>query len=273
MGDFVDLDNKFVDANILRFRTGINFNENDYWRVRPFIQQFIDNNLHKMDHEHVPIDIFLSNEKLKSKNFRPFFQNYEGDIKSMQYVKKRYLKVGLNTVQESAREIFFQSTWHLSYLSMDVRNFFFKFLHNYLKLNASINHFDNSVSQECSFCLVDNRRPAPKEVIEHVYYECPTIILFAQQYFKDYFLQNCNINFEHQWLFIGAPTYLSENFINVINIEIAFFNFFVYKSRFKKRRPIVRDLKQFMFWNRKIAMKNKRYQLNFKKLNVPFDNG
>ena len=191
----------------------------------------------------------------------------------MQYVKKRYLKVGLNSVQESAREIFFQSVWNLSYLSMEAKNFFFKFLHNYLKLNASIHHFDNSVQQECSFCIIDYRRPSPKEVVEHVYFECPTIILFAQQYFENYFLQGTNVKFEHSWLFIGAPTYLSESFIYVINIEICFFNFFVYRSRLKKRRPLVKDLQQFMTWNRKIALKNKKYKSSFKRLNIPFDNG
>ena len=78
---------------------------------------------------------------------------------------------------------------------MEVKNFFFKFVHNYLKLNAAIHHFDNSVSQECSFCLIDYRRPAPKEVIEHVYFECPTIIDFAKLYFTDYFFQRTNIVF------------------------------------------------------------------------------
>ena len=112
-----------------------------------------------------------------------------------------------------------------------------------------------------------------QEIVEHVYFECPTIIRFAKEYFEEYFLLGTNIIFDHSWLFIGAPTYLSENLIYVINIEICFLNYFVYKSRFKKRRPIVRDLKQFLFWNRKIALKNKKYKLSFQKLQIPFDNG
>ena len=156
---------------------------------------------------------------------------------------------------------------------MEIKNFSFKLFHNYLKLNAAINHFDNSVSQECSFCLIDYRRPCPKEVVEHVYFHCPTIIDFAKKYFQEFFLLNTNINFEHSWLLIGAPTFLSEDQIFIINIEICFLNYFVYRARFKKRRPLIKDFKQFMFWNRNIAMRNKKYKKSFKKLNVPFDNG
>ena len=62
-GDFVDLDNKFVDINTITLRTGIELNQNDYWRIRPFIEQNISTNIAKIDHEHTPIDIFLANFK------------------------------------------------------------------------------------------------------------------------------------------------------------------------------------------------------------------
>ena len=110
-------------------------------------------------------------------------------------------------------------------------------------------------------------------IVEHVYFECPTIRNFASLYFKDFFLSNSNIDFDHSWLFIGAPTYLSENHIYCINIEICCVNYFIYRSRFKKKRPLVKDFKQFMKWNRNIALRNKKYKRSLKSLNIPFDNG
>ena len=52
-----------------------------------------------------------------------------------------------------------------------------------------------------------------------------------------------------------------------------FFNFFVYKTRYKKKRLILKDFKQFMNWNRCIARRNKNYNRMFLKLEIQIDPG
>ena len=72
-----------------------------------------------------------------------------------------------------------------------------------------------------------------------------------------------------QWLLIGAPSYINLKILNVINIELMFVNYFLYRSRLSKKLPTIRDFKFFMNWNRALMLKNKYYAQGFSKLRLP----
>ena len=146
------------------------------------------------------------------------------------------------------------------------------FLNNGLKLNAHISKFDVNTNKNCTFCSLCQRfNPAPSERLRHFFYYCPISTDFAENYFTS-FLEHINlIEFNMQWLLIGAPSYINFKLLNVINIELFFVNYFLYKSRLSKKLPTIRNFQFFMNWNRKLLLKNKYYAQGFSKLRRPLE--
>ena len=208
---------------------------------------------------------------LKSKNFREFFNPPMPDITKIKTVKNRYSWVEKNQV-DFVREVVWFRTWSLSYINIEVRGFAMIFLHNNIKLNAHISKFDNSQDKGCTFCNLSQRyNPAPSERIRHFFYYCPISTDFAERYFGE-FLTNINlIEFNMQWLLIGAPSYITFKVLNVINIELIFVNYFLYRSRLSKKLPTIRDFKFYMSWNRALLLKNSYYAQGYAKLRRPIE--
>ena len=146
------------------------------------------------------------------------------------------------------------------------------FLNNNLKLNAHISKFDVNQNKNCTFCSLSQRyNPAPSERLRHFFYYCPISTEFAENHFQS-FLENINlIDFNMQWLMIGAPSYINFKLLNVINIELMFINYFLYRSRLSKKLPTIRDFKFFMSWNRALLLKNTYYSQGYAKLRRPPD--
>ena len=76
-----------------------------------------------------------------------------------------------------------------------------------------------------------------------------------------------------QWLLIGGPTFLNFKILNVVNIELMYVNFFLYRSRLSKKLPTIRDFKFYMSWNRALLLRNSYYAQGFAKFNLTIDNG
>ena len=203
------------------------------------------------------IDNFFTKKGLKSRHYRKFLMDKGENITTVKTTLNRYLWASINEV-DSIREIRFHKVWTYSFLPIEIRDFSFKLLNNYHKFNASIAHFNETISASCTACTAKKLLPAPKETIKHMYYDCPVNENFAKKYFET-FLNNTNINFSADFLLLGAPSILPESLAFIINIEIILLNFFLFNARNKKQLPLMRNFNHFIAWHRKLLTKNQNY--------------
>ena len=228
---------------------------------------------HNLSADFTKIDDFVMKKTNKSKQFRPFLsvQNPTPCITKLLTTKNRYKWCNIKEIDRQ-RESNFHKTWTLNFLSIEVKNFMVLFLNNQLKYNAAISHFDGDIDNSCTFCKLYNIRPAEKETVRHIFLSCPAVIEFATEYFG-WFLSKTNFSFENNWLLLGAPSDLSESLVKVINCEIAWFMFFVHKTKLRKKTLIKSNLREFLSFNRKLAQKFTAYTKALNHMSIPFDNG
>ena len=90
-------------------------------------------------------------------------------------------------------------------------------------LNARINHFDDSVDDACSYCVLDNEFTSNREVLEHFYGNCETTENFSKTVFKEKFGIT---NYSKDWNLLGVPTTYNKSSSLILNIEIILINLF-----------------------------------------------
>jgi len=170
------------------------------------------------------------------------------------------------------RETNWTKIWTHSFIPIEIRDFSFKSVNNYLYFNGHISHFSNDISPECTFCTVEKRLPAPKETNKHFFRDCPTTYSFTNEYFTS-ILSNFNIQFSTDWLLIGSPSTLPKYINFILNIEILLISFFLFSMRLKKKKPLMINFKAYSNWNRKLLKKSNYYSNSFQKFSNPFDPG
>ena len=266
-------DKSFPTHAELNTLTNINFDNMDYWYLNQVFTNCLEDLKIKINLDcTVSLQRFMMNKDLKSKDFRVFLRKDIPKINEIATTIHRYNWAGVNPV-DSLREIYFQSVWKTSYLPIDVRDFSLRFVNNYIKLNANIGRWDPTQTQDCTFCTQSYVvLGAAKEKYPHFFGICNITKPFATSYFNG-FLEKIHFDFSIEWLLLGAPSVLNKNLAEIIIIEIMFLNFFLYRCRNKKKKPLLNDFHNFMSWNRKILLKNNAYKRNFKRLNFVFDNG
>ena len=110
--------------------------------------------------------------------------------------------------------------------------------------------------------------PPPKENFEHFFLSCPTIMELARKYFES-FLQNTGIDWENNFILIGAPGNIGLGKNLAINVEIATFISFILKHRKDKKIPLMNNLKHDLDSMRTLYMKNTKYRLAYVALRRP----
>jgi zinc-binding in reverse transcriptase len=64
------------------------------------------------------------------------------------------------------------SSWNKQFLLPEIRSFLFKFYANTLKTNSRSANFNPEINQACDFCIIKKNLPAPKESIQHLFWDC-----------------------------------------------------------------------------------------------------
>ena len=241
----------------------------EFFRLTTVIRHNIDRYKTKFGKPYLTIDTFFMRKNLKSKHYRKFFAKSGSDIKRVKTTLNRYTWADINEV-DSIREIRFHKVWTYNFLPIELRDFSFKLLNNYHKLNGGIAHFNENISAACTPCSLKNLRPSPKETLKHFFYECPVNNNFAHTYFNT-FLNRINIDFSMDFLLLGAPSILPESLAFIINIEIIMMNFFLFNSRYKNRLPLLRNIQHYTSWHRTLFCKNKNYDEKYQRFR--FDPG
>jgi hypothetical protein len=117
------------------------------------------------------LESFFRLRKKGSKAFRSILENSPINILTEKNVRTfiRLIAVPLPDPEIIAH---FLSTWGLGCLPNKIRDFGFKFFNNTLGINSRVAHFNNNVSEDCTFCRVSGLLPAPRESFIHLFYEC-----------------------------------------------------------------------------------------------------
>ena len=269
--DVIDLNNRALTFEGFFEKTNIVLNHNEFFRLQSITRQNIVKYSSKFTLPQLKIDDFLKRPNKKSKHFRAFFEFNTFHIEKCRTTINRYKWVDLNEVDLN-RELRLQSTCHLSFLTINLKDFCFKMLNNQLKFNANLVHFVDNKSAECTFCVLENRRPAPKEVTNHFFITCPTSNTFYTNYFNK-FLEHKPFDFSPDWILTGAPSNLHQSLAYILNIELLIVSLFLFNSRTKKILPNAHNVEHFVRWNRTLLKKNAKYSINYALFSNPFDPG
>ena len=143
---------------------------------------------------------------------------------------------------------------------MSVREYFFLTINNKIHLNANLANFNDNINPSCTFCNIMCNLPPPKENFEHFFLNCPTVRELARKYFES-FLQNTGIEWDNNFILLGAPPNIGQGKIQAINTEIATFISFILKHRKDKKIPLIRNLEFEMNSMRNLYKKNTAYRI------------
>lgn len=264
-------DFKNLEYNDFKIKTNINITLMEFWRLNSIIRFNINLNSNKFLEPQTKLKDIFKKTNVKSKFFRKYFEANTFDISKMKTTINRYAWVELNEINV-LRELRWQQNWNYSFLTMEIKNFSFKLLNNQIKLNAHISHFDENISACCTFCSVSKSLPAPKEDLKHFFVDCPTTNNFSSSYFNR-FLSNTNINYESNWLLIGAPQIIPYSFSLSLNIEIILMCLFLFKCRSNKRLPNEQNHDFFLSWHKKLFCKSFKYASSINLFSNPYDPG
>ena len=78
-------------------------------------------------------------------------------------------------------------SWNYSFLSSKIRTFLFKYHNNTLGLNSRVAHFNPDTDPSCTFCSVNNLRPAERETFSHLFFHCETTQKFITEFYNRFF--------------------------------------------------------------------------------------
>ena len=264
-GDVLSIDNKALSYDSFKEKTNIQLNFMEFFRVNSIIRNCLSLYKDKLINPNKRIEDYFKKPKLKSKNFREYFSRSKNlDYKTIPTSKNRYLWCNFNEV-DSERESRWHNTWQFCFLPIEIRSFGFKLFNNYLKLNSNISHFSEDVSAACTFCTKSNDLPAPKETILHFFINCPTTVKFVSDHFR-IFLENTNVQFNQQFMLLGAPNNITETLASLINIEILIISLFLFNSRLKNKIPLGINFSIHIKCTRDLLLRNAKYKQMYSRL-------
>ena len=137
----------------------------------------------------------MSWDKKGSKCFRTIltknYGTYDGKtIKNMPQVKT-FLRLTETETETETVEINriknMMGSWNYSFLPSKIRTFLFKFYNNILGLNSRVAKFNQNTNPSCTFCSLNNLRPAPKESFTHLFYYCEKNKKIIVEFFTRFF--------------------------------------------------------------------------------------
>ena len=269
--DVISPENRALSYEAFVNKTSIILNHNEFFRMQSIIRYNLIKHSDKFLLPQLKIGDYLNRPNKKSKHFRAFFEFNSFRIDKCLTTSNRYNWASVNII-DLTRELRWQNSWHLSFLTINLKDFSFKLLNNKLKFNGHLAHFLDNQSAECTFCVMSNMRPAPKENIKHFFIDCPTSNNLYTNHFNN-FLSNKPFNFSSDWTLLGAPSTLHASLAFILNIEILLISLFLFNCRARKLLPTQINLNYFISWNRSLLKKNRKYCINLSLFSNPFDPG
>ena len=118
-----------------------------------------------------------------TKNQRPEAEKNLGKMTQI----KTFLKLTYSENISHSRLKSLIGGWDNSFLPGKIRTFLFKFYNNILGLNSRVAKFNVDTDPSCTFCSLQNHRPAEKETFAHLFFVCNTTNNIIREFFNRYF--------------------------------------------------------------------------------------
>ena len=176
-----------------------------------------------------PIVFFFGTSTKGSKRMRKILIENRYNI----CVNKGLAKRGIlaNSAQlDSARDCNFNSLFGFPKLSHNLRSFFFNFTSYTLYNNAMISHFVQNYESTCKRCEHGGLRPAPKETILHIFWECPCVQGILNDLNDIIASERLNDTSFKEIIFLGCNSGLTYS-ITTTNIICAATMYFIFSTR------------------------------------------
>ena len=259
LSDCLENSSKFLNYNDFRVKNDCNLNIMEYNRLTEHLSFILlpdyQNTLSLPSQK---IENIFSRKKVKAKTFRRYLSISDFSIEHFTPAKTRYKWT--NTPFDDLREKSWVINWKFSFITINIREFIFKFLNNRLAFNANLSHYQNSTTPpDCTFCSLTNLRPVCKETYRHFFIGCPTTIKLFDLYFNGFLerkIEYKNINL----LLLGAPANLDSAPKLILNIELLLFNFFIFREKLSRKIPLLINLNNFFEWYRVFFLKSFYYR-------------
>jgi hypothetical protein len=126
------------------------------------------------------------------------------------------------------------SKWNLGFMNTGVRVFSFKFYNNILGINSRVAHFNPEINAGCTFCVLKKILPPPKEIIAHLFFDCPTMDILVKELGQRY-LQNLNLEKDHFFL-SNASDYEKDN--RPLDIILELFRYVIWQYKLNSKVPL-----------------------------------
>jgi hypothetical protein len=131
------------------------------------------------------------------------------------------------------------SWWNMNSLPNRIRMFAFKFYNNILGINTRTSHFAANPNRACTFCSLSNAPPHPDESFIHIFFKCPTVRNWQNNFLTRYFndLQLTENDSKKFWFLGLLPRDANPNL--AILTSIILFQYCCWEEKLRKRRPSV----------------------------------
>jgi len=194
-----------------------------------------------------PIVTFFRKIVKGSVKIRRIINNVESDSGPTPGLRKR-VALSNYIAANPERDCNFNKIFKISKLKNNLRCFIFNFTLQTLYHNAMIAHFVHDHDPTCQRCEFGKLRPAPRETISHVFWDCPKIY----DILTDLNLIISNGILSHEELkttiFLGCSNPISYN-IETTNIICFIVMYFIFSTRNDRRIYNTTKLKQFISYH------------------------
>ena len=249
---------RVINLNLFRINHNCFLSTDEFTRLIHCIRPVFTKLKNRFLLKSTPIEVFLSRPKLRSKQFRPFFQTNPFKLQNCRPSITRYSWA--SEIFDLKRECRWISVWNFFFIPMNFREFAFKLVNNGLLFNSNLSHFDNlNIDPACTPCSIAKSLPAPKENYCHFFLFCNINFIITNDYFSA-FLRHSNITWDQNFFFLGAPSNLSYWCSMIINIEVLLVSYFLFQCKIEKRVPLKSNLEYFTKSNRNIFLLSNKYK-------------
>ena len=242
--NFLDVqDNYKFSLRTLRAYLGVGFilTELEIFNLRSIFHKIA--RTHNLNEVCTPIASFFGKIKRGSKKIRSFYVTSDKEIKNNRgLIKRGILADSMRT--DKVRDCNFNLTFCSPKLSHNLRSFIFSFTAHILYNNSMISHFVRDFDPTCKRCEYAGLRPAPKESLLHIFWECPGIQIILND--VNIIISNdplTDINLR-EILFLGSVMNLKYD-IKKTNLICVTTLFFIFSTRNKKSTYSLNNLLNF----------------------------
>ena len=237
-----------------------NFSENNltlYLRFQPnLLEIFYLKSVHRCvrrnfssnkDKACTPIVTFFRKIVKGSVRIRGILDNFKSEIEPTSGFKKRVALANYNNA-DLERDCNFYKIFKNSKLKNNLRSFIFNFTSQTLYHNAMIAHFVLDHDPSCQRCDFGKLRPAPRETISHIFWDCPRISEILND--LNTIISNGVLSYEElkTTIFLGCSNPITFN-IETTNTICYIVMYYIFSTRNNRQVYNTSKLKQFLFYH------------------------